>query len=311
MKRTTIPLSVLSLLSSQHLYSQKLPERPNFLLIITDQQSAESMCYIIGDRYISTPNMDYLARQGITFTNAYCASPLSIPSRSSMFPVAEFNDTKWRQYAWAYYRMIEKTDNEIGKILSVLNDSGLDKNTVIVFLADHGDCQGAHRWNQKTVFFEEASKVPFIISNPGLKSSKCDYLVQTGIDLMPTLCELAGISLKNPLPGKSLKKLVMTGSDPEKQEYIVVSDKLIQGDTDNGHKPEPEGRMLRNSCFKYWILNEGKQRETLYDLQNDPGEMVNLAGDPEFNGDLEDSRKQLPEWAEKYNDPYIQYLLRK
>jgi choline-sulfatase len=229
---------------------------------------------------------------------------------SDMFPVSGFSDDKWRQYIWAYYRMIEKVDNEIGRILAVLRESELDQNTIVVFLADHGDCQGAHRWNQKTVFFEEASKVPFIISYPGLKPAKSDFLVQTGIDLMPTLCDLAGIRVKMDLPGISLKQIVTAGVNPSQRDYIVVSDRLIQGDTIDGYKPVPEGRMLRNKRFKYWILNEGKLRETLYDLQNDPGEMINVAGDPKFRNDLDNCRQELTLWAEKYKDPYIKYLVK-
>jgi arylsulfatase A-like enzyme len=127
---------------------------------------------------------------------------------------------------------------------------------------------------------------------------------------MPTLCDLAGIPLQKQTRGTSLKKMVTTGSVSADREYIVVSDKLIQGDTINGYKPEPEGRMLRNKRFKYWIYNEGNQRETLYDLQNDPGEMENLAEYPEFRNDLENCRKELVAWAEQYNDPYLKYLIK-
>ena len=454
--------SVFAMLTSAGSFSQKLPEKPNILIIITDQQSSESFSYNIGSRFINTPNMDYLAKNGISFANAYCSNPLSMPSRSSMFtgryphevgiqsnetgeidhkefpslgtifreagyetgyagkwhlpydnkdpeshgfldmkynkdngvdslipdasikfleakrnkpfllvasfvnphnicqwargeklpdgdigtppsasecpplrpnhdpsknetdlmqlvkasyqanktfPVSGFSNDKWRQYIWAYYRMIEKVDGEIGKILKALRKSGLDKNTIVVFLSDHGDCQGAHRWNQKTVFFEEASKVPFIISFTGLKPNKSDYLVQTGIDLMPTLCDIAGIPLKNQLPGTSLKQII-TGSSLADREYIVVSDKMLEGDAINGYKPEPEGRMLRNKKFKYWIYNEGRQSETFYDLQNDPGEMINVASDPKFKSDLENCRRELAEWAEKYKDPFLKYLVK-
>ena len=455
--------SLLTMFAPAGTMAQKLLDKPNILIIITDQQSSESLSYNIGNKHLNTPNMDYLAKHGISFTNAYCANPLSVPSRSSMFtgryphelgiqtndekkidpkefptfgkifekagyetgyvgkwhlpfdikdtesqgfhytknnksngvdslipgsaikflktrrdkpfllvasfvnphnicewargqnlpdgnvgkppsadqcpplrlnhavsrnetdimqtlresyqasslfPVSGFSDKKWRQYIWTYYRMIEKVDGEIGKILSALRESGLDKNTIIVFLSDHGDCQGAHLWNQKTVFFEEASKVPFIISFYGLKAGKSEYLVQTGIDLMPTLCDLAGIILKRQLPGISLKQIITTGSSNLNREYIVVSDKPVQGDTVNGYKPQPEGRMLRNKKFKYWIYSEGKQRETLYDLVNDPGEMVNLSMDPKFKSELENCRKELTEWAEKYTDPFIRYMLK-
>ncbi len=453
----------LALLMSTLAYGQKLPVKPNILLIITDQQSAESMSFNIGHQYLNTPNMDRLAEQGVSFTNAYCANPLCIPSRSSMFtgryphelgiqanevkkldggefptlgnlmtnagyatgyvgkwhlpytlketavhgfsfmannkgngvdsllpasairfidikrsnpfflvvsfinphnicewargqklpdgeigtpppanqcpplranhlpsknetdimqrirnsyqsgdmfPVSGFGDEKWRQYVWSYYRLIEKTDHEIGKILNSLHESDLDKNTIIVFLSDHGDCQGAHLWNQKTVLYEEASKVPMMISYKGLQPRKSDFLVQTGIDLMPTLCELAGIPRPEKARGVSLKSIVTKEDNPVEREYIVVSDKLEQGVAINGSKPEPEGRMLRTKRFKYWIYNEGVQRETLYDLKNDPGEMVNLANEPDYSDDLKKCRNALVEWGKKYKDPYLEFMIK-
>ncbi len=446
-----------------NLPAQVLPEKPNILVIITDQQSSESMSFNLGHKYLNTPNMDYLAEHGVSFSNAYCANPLCVPSRTSMFtglyphqtnvqtnetkridaakfpmlgtifstngyetgyvgkwhlpydvkqteshgfqfteniknngvdsllpesaikflnikhekpfllvvsfvdphnicewprgqklpdgeigsppspelcpplrpnhlpsqnesdimkllrssyqsnpmfPVGEFSDDKWRQYIWSYYRMIEKTDAKIGEVLNGLRKTGLDKNTIIVFVSDHGDCQGAHQWNQKSVFFEEAAKVPFIISNPSFKSRKSDLLVQTGIDLLPSLCDFANIPVPEYLRGTSLKQFVLNPSKIPERQFVVVSDKMVQGEAVDGKKPEPEGRMLRTSQFKYWIYNEGKQRETLYDIQNDPGEMINLAGDPEYAADLKKCRTELYEWAQQNNDPYLKYLIK-
>jgi arylsulfatase A-like enzyme len=461
--KLVLELPFLAVLSALNVQAGKLPAKPNILLIITDQQSSESIGFNAGHRYLNTPNMDYLAEHGVTFTNAYCANPLCIPSRSSMFtgrypheldiqtnetkkidpvkfpvlgsvlksngyetgyvgkwhlpfdihnkdihgfgftenikgngvdsllpgsaikflsfkhdkpfflvvsfinphnicewargqrlpdgetgtppppgqcppmrtnhlpsknetdimrvmrssyqaspmfPVADFTEVKWRQYIWAYFRMIEKTDREIGKILDFLHGSGLDENTLIVFVSDHGDCQGAHGWNQKTVFYEEASKVPFIISHPAFPARKSDFPVQTGIDLLPSLCDFANIPLPENTRGVSLKQLILNMDHPAEREYIVVSDKLVQGETVNGKKPEPEGRMLRNRQFKYWIYNEGEQRETLYDLQKDPGEMVNLAGDPAYSAELNKCRIELSTWAEKNHDPYLKNLIK-
>ena len=63
--------------------------------------------------------------------------------------------------------MIEKVDAEIGKVLEALRKSGQEDNTLIVFTADHGECAGAHRFNQKTVLYEESARVPLIIAWKG------------------------------------------------------------------------------------------------------------------------------------------------
>jgi len=206
--------------------------------------------------------------------------------------------------------MIEKVDGQIGKILEDLHKTGIDKNTVIVFLADHGDSQGAHSLNQKTNFFEEVVNVPFIITLPGKRKPEISTkLIQTGIDLIPTLCDYAGIPVSTDLPGLSARKL-----EAEKnvlpRAFVVSSVKPIQGGPVDGVKPDPDGRMVRGVRYKYWIYSQGIQRESLFDLKNDFGEMTNLATNPEYKAILIEYRKYLADWCEKYKDSFSQYLIK-
>ncbi|ANH83574.1 hypothetical protein A8C56_23680 [Niabella ginsenosidivorans] len=216
---------------------------------------------------------------------------------SPQFPVGNFTDSQWRAYRWAYYRLIEKVDAYIGTVLKALKASGQYENTLIVFLSDHGDMQGAHQWNQKTVFYEEAARVPFILSSPGLKPGTSDDLVNTGIDLIPTICAYAGIDLPAALPGCNVLK-----PDPRRQ-YVVVANRLAVGKDIPGKKTfKPEGRMVRSDHFKYWVYDEGKRRESLFDMDEDPGEMQDLARLPQYREVLEAHRHYLKEWAKKYSD---------
>jgi len=216
-----------------------------------------------------------------------------------MFPVGDFDAKKWREYLWAYYRLIEKADAQIGVVLQALRESGHDEDTLVVFTADHGDCQGAHGWNQKTVFYEEASRVPLIISMKGNKAANASRLVNTGIDLIPTLCDYASIRVPAALPGLSVKN---TRTDP--REYIVVSNKLVQGAPIDGHKPETSGRMVRGHRYKYCVYDRGERKESLVDLEKDPGEMVNLAGEPQFRKELLHNRAVLTEWCGRTHDSF-------
>lgn len=122
--------------------------------------------------------------------------------------------------------------------------------------------------------------------------------------------DIAGIPHKADLRGMSLKQIVTGGSATTEREFIVVSDHMVQGDKVDGYKPEPEGRMLRGNQFKYWVNSEGEQRETLYDLKNDPGEMVNIACDPRYKNDLEKCREDMINWAERNRDPYIKFMVK-
>jgi arylsulfatase A-like enzyme len=228
-----------------------------------------------------------------------------------MFPVGNFEEAKWRQYRWAYYRMIEKVDAEIGKILDELKRTGMDKQTVIVFLSDHGDSQGAHRLNQKTNFFEEVVNVPFVIAAPGMKRPvKSEKLIQTGIDLIPTICDYAGIPTPNGLPGLSAKKILESRQEDLNRTFVVSAVKPIQGSPVDGVKPDPDGRMVKGERYKYWIYSQGNQRESLFDTKNDPGEMINLATDPKYKSVMAEYRMNLEIWCTKYKDGFSQYLIK-
>lgn len=222
-----------------------------------------------------------------------------------LFPVANFDEKKWRQYRWAYFRMIEKVDAYIGIILGALISSGQLENTIVVFTCDHGDMQGAHGWNQKTVLYDGSSRVPLIISVPGMKTARtCDRLINTGIDLLPTLCSLAGVGIPNGLPGMSLKASLENSDVPDPRTYVVVENKMIQGSPIDGQKPEPAGRMVRSKRFKYCVFDVGNRRESLVDMESDPGEMVNLAGKKEYGQELERHRHYLAEWCRETHDSF-------
>jgi arylsulfatase A-like enzyme len=223
-----------------------------------------------------------------------------------MFPVGNFDDAKWRQYQWAYYRLIEKVDAQIGVVLQALHDNHLEENTIVVFAADHGDCQGAHRWNQKTVFYEESARVPFLIRYPGVvRTGLSDHLVNTGIDLMPTLCSLAGIEPPADGDGISLMKAAMRTSR-DSRTYIVSSDDMDQGAPVDGTVPHAKGRMVRSQRYKYCIYDHGEHRESLVDLESDPGEMVNLAPDLKHRKILRQHRQMLAEWCAKFDTKWPQ-----
>jgi arylsulfatase A-like enzyme len=228
-----------------------------------------------------------------------------------LFPVGHFTNDKWRQYRWAYYRLIEKVDKHLGTLLEALRESGQQENTLVVFLSDHGECHGVHRWNQKTVFYDEAARVPFIISLKGrTPQGTCDVLVQTGVDLIPTLCDFAGIDAPKGLPGRSLKSHALNQSPGEERPYIVISNKMVQCEPVDGVMLQPDGRMARSQKYKYCLYSLGRQRESLVDMQTDPGEMVNLAAKSQYRTALLQHREFLLDFAQKHGDKVALSMLR-
>jgi choline-sulfatase len=221
----------------------------------------------------------------------------------SAYPTREWEPDKWRQYRYAYYRLIERVDAQIGGILEALRETGQDRNTVIVFASDHGDGNAAHRWNQKQILYEEPARVPFIVSWPGhTKGGEVDssHLVSTSLDLIPTLCDFAGVKIPVELRGRSVRPLA-EGKPPQqwRNELVTQTEFCAFNRTYGIH-----GRMLRMGKWKYVAYSEGKLREQLFDLSNDRGEMQNLAVAKQHRATLGECRKRLAGWCRSNGDAF-------
>jgi arylsulfatase A-like enzyme len=206
--------------------------------------------------------------------------------------------------------MIEKVDTEIGKVLHALRQAGLEERTLIVFTSDHGECAGAHGFNQKTVFYEESVRVPLIVSLKSVtKQGTCDKMVNTGLDLLPTMLDFAGLERPKKLTGRSLKPLALSQSVTSWRDHLVLENHMDQAAAVDGIRPSVQGRMVRTERFKYCVYSQGVQRESLVDLQADPGEMKNLARDPGHRQVLLEHRALLAKFAQEHSDPLAASLL--
>ncbi|MDA0350337.1 MAG: sulfatase-like hydrolase/transferase [Verrucomicrobia bacterium] len=224
---------------------------------------------------------------------------------TEMTPIKDFTPEKWRQMRWGYYQLIERSDREIGKVLSALNKAGLAENTLVIFTADHGDCTGAHQFAQKTVFYDEAARIPFIVSMPGTVSSgTTNKLVNVGIDTFPTMLDFAGLNIPSYFMGLSVKPVLEDPSLDSWRDYIVISNHMVQGAIPPGQTEIPlcRGRMVRTEQFKYSVYDIGNHRESLVDMENDPLEMRNLARDPSYKTVLNSHRKLLRTYSDETGD---------
>jgi choline-sulfatase len=203
---------------------------------------------------------------------------------------ATWSEKDWRMHRWAYKNLTELVDKEIGVVLQALTDSGIENNTLVVFTSDHGDMDASHRLEHKALFYEESVKVPLIFKwpgriNPGVVDN--DHLVMTGLDILPTLCDFAGISKPANLKGVSLKSIT-TGVTPiEKRDYIV-------SETENA-------RMVFDKEWKYMVSGNLVKEEMLFNLKNDPGEMQNLAQKPEYITQLIRCKELMISWYKENN----------
>jgi arylsulfatase A-like enzyme len=214
-------------------------------------------------------------------------------ARTFAHPTGEWTDDDWRQYRWAYCRLVELVDRQIQKLIDALEETGQLENTLIVYSSDHGDGNGAHRWNQKVVLYEEAVRVPFIVSWQGHTQAGVvdDALVSMNLDLMPTCCAFAETS-----PQEGLRAQVMSPSMTGTGHPFVVSETKLFGDV--------YGRMLTSGQYKYIVYSEGHKPEQLFDLEADPGEMTNLVYTAGHETTLATHRDMLEGWTKSTGDPF-------
>jgi arylsulfatase A-like enzyme len=208
-----------------------------------------------------------------------------------------WDELHWRRYLHAYYRMTERVDKACGIVLSALRSTGLERDTILVFTSDHGEGMAAHRWVVKLMFWEEVVAVPLIWRWPGrIPGGKANRsALASGVDVLPTLCDLAGISMRRAPHGASLGPVLRGRAESMRTSLFAQ----LAPDTKD---PSMQGRSVRSSRYKYVRFSKGANPEMLFDLQKDPGETRNLAGDQAHSRLLAEHRKLLQEWMARTGD---------
>ena len=186
----------------------------------------------------------------------------------------------------AYYGMISCVDDKLGRLLDVLEETGLDDNTIVVFTSDHGEMLGERGMWLKMTMFEWAVRVPLVVSFPKRFGARRVAQNVSLVDLLPTLIDLASDdrSLEPPdrLDGHSMLRLLESGADDAWPDLAIA-------DFNAGGAPGPM-RMVRQGRYKYVHLAD--HPALLFDLGSDPDELCNLAGQAAWH-DIEERLRAL------------------
>ena len=211
---------------------------------------------------------------------------------------AGWDENRWRRYLREYYSLCERVDTEVGRLLDALRESGLEQDTLILHTADHGEGMAAHRWVCKLTLYEEPVRVPFTLCWPGeIPRGVIDHQhLVSGLDVLPTLCDWAGVDFPA-VTGISLRPLI---ENPEQAGRPFVVSQL-HSDPDN---LEMQGRMLRTQRYKYVAFSQGRNPQMLFDLEQDPGEMHNLAAVADSRAELDRHRALLQAYCAQTQDPF-------
>lgn len=210
---------------------------------------------------------------------------------------------KYQRYVKDYLRCVKSVDDGIGRVLDYLEQSGLAENTIVVYTSDQGWYLGEHGWFDKRWMYEESLKTPLLVRWPGrIQPGSVNNAIVSNLDFAETFLDVAGIDVPDDMQGRSLVPLFEgeTPDDWRKTFYYHYYENpgahnvaRHYGVTDGNHK-----------LIHFYAL-QGQRRNDweLFDLQNDPNELVSVYGSPDYKQVQSQLESELQRLRELYQVP--------
>lgn len=214
--------------------------------------------------------------------------------------------TAFEEMVRSYWRTILSVDDSVGRLYGVLGEIGELDDTLFIFASDHGLLSGEHGMVDKRTAHEPSIRIPLVVRYPGLTAPASprvvDQLVLT-TDFAPSIVDIAGISPPEGFAhGRSWKALAQGAAVPDwRTSYVYIYNYERQ------FPYTPNVRALRTDRWKYvrYPNHTPEHKSELYDLQNDPGELVNLIDVPEhralvaeLHAELDRRLEELGAWPD-------------
>jgi arylsulfatase A-like enzyme len=198
----------------------------------------------------------------------------------------------------AYYAATTAVDDQIGRLSRKLRELGLEQDTVVLFSSDHGDMLGSQGRRLKRKPWEESIRIPGILRYPRrVPAGRKLHDLFTQVDFAPTLLALCGVKPPAAMQGSNLAPVVLNqkGSAPESAFFQIFGPFQGDGTEDGWRGVRTEKYMYARFRSKPWVL---------YDLEKDPYEMKNLAGERPAASIQARMEKLLAEWMERTGDSW-------
>jgi len=216
-------------------------------------------------------------------------------------PDQPLTEQQQRELIASYYACNSYVDAQVGVLLEAVDRLKLWDNTIVIFFSDHGYHLGEHGgfWH-KLSLFEESARVPMVVYAPGMKGGgqPCNSLVEL-VDLYPTLTELCGLELPEGLDGANLAPLLDDPSKTCKEAAFSMVARSDSPEADHARNRDFLGASVRTDRWRYTEWDGGSRGAELYDHENDPRELVNLAE----KSDYAKTRKHLHKLLAEYRSP--------
>jgi arylsulfatase A-like enzyme len=184
----------------------------------------------------------------------------------------------YQRYMQDYLRCVQSVDDNVGRLLEYLDASGLAKNTVVIYASDNGFFLGEHGWFDKRFMYEQSMRIPFVVRWPGVtKAGAVEERIASNVDFAQTFLDMAGIAASEEMQGRSLVPLLRGEQvdDWRSSFYYHYYEGPPAEHTVSEHYGVTDGRY---KLIHYYKLDQWE----LFDLVDDPDEMVSVYGNPSY-----------------------------
>jgi arylsulfatase A-like enzyme len=205
---------------------------------------------------------------------------------------------KWKftRYMQDYLACVQSVDDNIGRFLDFLDQSGLAENTIVIYTSDQGFFLGEHNFYDKRFMYEESLRTPFIVRWPKrIKAGTVSKSMILNLDFAPTFLDAAGAKIPADMQGRSLLPL-FAGKTPRDWRTSMYYRYYHPG-----HHNVAAHYGVRTQRYKLIYFHKLDQWE-LYDLQKDPGEMRNVYSDSSYAKTVESLKKELQRLKKEFKD---------
>jgi arylsulfatase A-like enzyme len=212
---------------------------------------------------------------------------------------------KYRTNMRAYYRMLTGMDRIVGRVLTRLTEMGAADDTIVIYSADNGYYMGDRGLAGKWSHFDQSLRVPLIVYDPRLPVDRRGRVVAEmamGIDISATILEAAGVAVPKKYQGRPLQPLLIGAVPPDWRTDVYCEHHMR-------HPAIPKWYGVRGARYTYANYYE-EGVELLYDLEKDPTQFNDLAGNAEYAGVLKRMRTRSEEFVKQYTRPEIEQLKR-
>jgi arylsulfatase A-like enzyme len=238
---------------------------------------------------------DLTPEQQATFTKAYA-------DENKKFEDAKLEGkakTKWQyqRFVKDYIRCVDAVDENVGRVLDYLDESGLAKNTIVIYTSDQGWYLGEHGWYDKRWMYEESFRTPLLVRWPGhTKPGTVSDKMVMNLDFAETFLDIAGVKVPSDMQGASMKP-ILEGKDPADWRKSVYYHYYEFPQPHHVH-PHLGVRTDRYKLIHFYDLDVWE----LFDLEKDAHELKSVYKDPAYAATVETMKKELKRLMDQYKD---------